>query len=97
MSENKWAAWDDSLENEDDVRLLALNDMRNDLLFAAVEIGHVVNMEYWAVDGMVARVRNTGRKVNDITVGELIEMLKEQQRFHADIEEKFNTKIEAAK
>nr|WP_319491831.1 hypothetical protein [uncultured Desulfobacter sp.] len=92
MSKSRWAPWDDSLKDQDDVRRLALRDMQKDLLFASVEIGGIVNLKYWAQEGLTARVQNSGRQVRDLTVGELMDMLKVQQTFHARIEEKLTIK-----
>ena len=92
MSEKQWASWDDELKEAVDAARLAAIDAQNELLFAAVEIGGIINMEFWAVEGMTAWIRNTGRQVRDLTVGQLLDMLKVQQTFHERIEEKLTTK-----
>jgi len=86
MAENRWEPWDDSLKEEDDVKRLAVNDLHNELLVASVEIGGICDMAYWASEGMAARAHNTGKRLHDITIGELMGMLKAQEEMHAGVE-----------
>ena len=86
MTEHMWAAWDDSLKDEADVTRLAVNDLHNELLFASVEIGGICNMAYWASKGMAARVHGTGKRLHDLTIGELLGLLKAQENMHANLE-----------
>jgi hypothetical protein len=81
-----WVPWDDSLKDEDDVRRLAVNDLHNELLIASVEIGGICGMASWASAGLAARVQKTGKGLYDISVGELIGLIKEQDGMHAEVE-----------
>lgn len=93
--ENKtgFVAWDDSLTDELAVRELALRDMYNDLLSASVEIGSICDMAHWASAGVAGRVHATGKQVKDITIGELMGMLQDQNDMHARIESDHNKGI----
>ena len=86
MSETKWVPWDDSIRDEADVKRLAVQDLHNELLFASVEIGGICNMAHWASEGMADRVHQTGKRLRDLTVGEVMDMLKPQEHLHANLE-----------
>lgn len=82
--------WDDWLQEDGDVKRLAVNDLHNDLLLASVEIGGIYDMEYWSSEGIATRVHNTGKQVRDITVGEILDMLGDQRAMHATVERLHN-------
>lgn len=87
MNKSRWEPWDDSLKDQDDVTRLAVNDLYNELLLASVEIGGICDMAYWAGDGVAGRVHATGKALRDITIGEMLDLLKEQENYNALIEE----------
>jgi len=86
-NENGWVSWDDSLKNEGDVRRLAVNDLHNELIFAAAEIGGICEMANWASAGVAGRVSATGKMLQDVTIGEMLDLLNAQKEYHAVIEE----------
>jgi len=84
---NRWVPWDDSLKDERDVKQLAVNDLHNELLFASAEIGGICEMANWASTGVAGRVCAAGKKLREITIGEMLDLLEEQAQYHALTEE----------
>lgn len=68
-------------------RQMEINAVQNALLFAAVEIGSIVNMAHWASSGIATRVHMTGKPFQEITVGDLLDMLKAHDELHASLEQ----------
>lgn len=60
-----------------------INKIHNDLVFVAAEIGGICDMPTWASTGMAARVHDTGKRIYDVTIGELVMMIKAQEEYHA--------------
>ena len=69
---------------------LAINEIHRDLISISSEIGGICDMACWASAGMAAMVHNTGKQVLDITIGELMGLLKAHEGLHACVESMCN-------
>lgn len=62
-----------------------MNQVERDLLGASREIGGIVDMAHWASAGMAALVESTGKQVDEMTVGELRALIRQQAELHGEI------------
>jgi len=71
------------MTNEERERIDARNGItptHRDLLDASMEIGGVCEMACWASSAVAALIDSTGKKVDDLTVGELRKLLDDDAR-----------------
>lgn len=61
-----------------------MNQIERDLLDASREIGGIEGMAHWASAGMAALVASTGKQVDELTVGELRALIRQQAELHKE-------------
>jgi hypothetical protein len=52
------------------------------LIEACAEIGGIPEMSAWATSSLATRIDEAGRRVEDLTIGELLTMLRAQRATH---------------
>ncbi len=70
-----------------------INEIHQGLLLAAVDIGDIITMPHWASTGIAARICSTGKALDELSVGQLISIIKQQERDHAGVESLVKDKL----
>lgn len=66
--------------------MIGMSVEESELVAASMKIGCIQDMGSWATVGLAARVRSTGKSVEDLTIGELISIMENQRKLHTMVE-----------